>query len=334
MVPEVLELSHLEHVADVGSGGYGTVMLMRDKRNDRPIAIKCLRRDMLDRAKVRARVLSEKRLMVEVNHPFIVQIIGTFKDSERLFIGMEFATGGELYQYMQKHAPMPRHEVSFVTGSITLMLEHIHAREFIYRDLKPENLLIDNTGHLKLVDFGFCKELPKSERTFTNCGTLEYMAPEFMILSRGQGPEIDWWALGVLVYECFHGATPYMLDDPDISEATIIGMIRDPTFVDQMHIDEQTVPPDAAALIRGCMTYLPELRFDGPHLKACDFFANFDWEGLLQKKLRSLGDLVHTDPFDTSAFDPEIDPGFTGAELLALPAVPYVPETGAWDANF
>ena len=106
------------------------------------------------------------------------------------------------------------------------MIEHIHSRGFVYRDLKPENIMITQDGYLKLIDFGFCKALANdTDRTFTPCGTLEYMAPE--VLTRlGHGFEADWWSMGVLVFECFHMCTPFVIDDSEPDDTTIIKRIQ------------------------------------------------------------------------------------------------------------
>ena len=104
----------------------------------------------------------------------------------------------------QRGTALKLREISFIVASVTVMIEHIHSRGFVYRDLKPENIMITQDGYLKLIDFGFCKALANdTDRTFTPCGTLEYMAPE--VLTRlGHGFEADWWSIGVLMFECFH----------------------------------------------------------------------------------------------------------------------------------
>ena len=181
----------LEHVADLGQGGFGSVMLMRHRGDERPLALKCLLRSAITKPQMREHVVSEKQLMVELRHPFLVNLIGTFKDSERLFLAMEYIIGGELFSYAAPANRLfqtdsltqntPTHvtvrlrvgccrymgmydgmlpdddQIKFVVGSVVLMMEHIHFRKFVYRDLKPENLMIDAEGYMKLIDFGFCK---------------------------------------------------------------------------------------------------------------------------------------------------------------------------------
>ena len=203
-----MSLDDLEHVTDLGGGGYGTVMLMRHKRDKTPVAVKVLLRDVIVKRKQCAHVLSEKHLMNELRHPFIVDLLATFKDSLRLFMAMEFVVGGELWSILSAQGQLSEEFTRFVVGSLGLVIEHIHSRKFVYRDLKPENLMISADGHIKLIDFGFCKQLQEGERTFTACGTVEYMAPELIKL-KGHAFEVDWWSLGVLMYECLHSYTPF-----------------------------------------------------------------------------------------------------------------------------
>ena len=260
--------------------------------------------------------------------------MGTFKDSERLFLAMEYINGGELYSYMQNSGgALTPSECAFVVASVSAMIDHVHSRRFIYRDLKPENLMITGNGYLKLIDFGFCKELQKGERTFTCVGTLEYMAPEVLNLALGHGFEADWWSLGVLMYECFHGCSPYIKDDPDADDRTIIMRIRDTGFNVVM---DDVAPTDAQACILGLLSHEPELRYDGTRIRGSAHFETFDWLSLLSRKMPSpLNVSTAPDPFDHEAFDPEeFDDGRSGEELLGLDAAPYVPTPDAWDALF
>jgi CRP-like cAMP-binding protein len=333
VIPEVFDLSMLQHVTDLGSGAFGTVMLMRHNVDSRPLALKCLLRDAITKESTKQHVLAEKKIMVELHHPFLVNLVGTFKDSKRLFMAMEYIIGGELFSYMGNRGGMlAPHETPFVIASVALMIEHIHMRGFVYRDLKPENLMITGEGYVKLIDFGFCKELSKSERTFTCVGTLEYMAPEVLNLAKGHSFEADWWSLGVLVYECFHACSPFVKNNPDADDREIITSIRDPSF--PVDIDS-LVKPAAVMLITSLLQHDTDARFDGPRLKASAFFERFDWMALLARKLPSPLEVEPSEnPFDASAFDPEeFDDGRSGEEVLAIPATAYSGQ-GDWDDLF
>jgi serine/threonine protein kinase len=225
-------------------------------------------------------------------------------------------------------------QTRFVVASVAAMIEYIQSRRFVYRDLKPENLMITSNGYLKLIDFGFCKELPKSERTYTCVGTLEYMAPEVLDLSQGHGFAADWWSLGILMYECYHGCSPFIKLDEDAEDRQIISWIKDPNF--QAQIDD-TVSASAVDVIRGLLQYESELRFSTKKLRASEFFQGFDWKALIAGSIVSPLEVQQpNDPFDTTAFEDadEFDDGMTGEDLLTMNADPYAPAADAWDALF
>ena len=241
-----LGLAQLEHVADLGSGRYGAVMLMRMRMRMQgggeegeggdeggegtPGALKLMKRQTVVRGKQCAHVLSEKQLLCEVRHPFVTRLLGTFKDATMLGMLLEFVPGGELFTRLADHPGLPEEEATFVLGCVTLVLEHLHARHFVYRDIKPENLMLDARGYVKLIDFGFCKKLQPAERTFTPCGTPAYMAPEIFALE-GHSFEVDWWAAGVLLYECLNDCTPFSARGTIESDLEILCNVRDQAYV-------------------------------------------------------------------------------------------------------
>lgn len=212
--------------------------------------------------------------MIELQqgNPFFANFYGAFKDSARLFLAMEYIIGGELYNFMTERngQPFSEREVAFVVGSVTMMIEFIHSRGFVYRDLKPENIMIGQDGFLKLIDFGFCKALAStSDRTYTPCGTIEYMAPE--VLTRlGHGFEADWWSVGVLMFECYHMCTPFVVDDTEADDTTIIKRVQNPAYVSQFAAPTAAPPftfdksatPEAIALMLDLMQHDMNARFD------------------------------------------------------------------------
>ena len=180
-------------------------------------------------------VLCEKRIMVEFNHPFTVRLYQTFQDTNRLFMLLELVQGGELwsllYQAPAEAVPRPTNGLEgisesaarFYTACVTSAFGKIHSLGYVYRDLKPENLLVDKQGYLRVIDFGFTKKIPwvaggkRHEKSTTLCGTPEYLAPE-LVLSKGHDRAVDLWALGILIYELIVAETPFA--DPD-NEANV-----------------------------------------------------------------------------------------------------------------
>lgn len=158
-------------------------------------------------------ISSERQLLALVQHPNVVKLYGTFQDDEFIYMMMEYIPGGEVFSHLRTLGTFELDVARFYAGEILLVFEHLHRNHIVYRDLKPENLLFDREGHIKFIDFGFAKQI--TDRTYTLCGTPEYLAPEII---RGEGSSFasDWWAFGVLIYEFLVGSTPFV--DPNESE--------------------------------------------------------------------------------------------------------------------
>uniref|UniRef100_T1JPD0 Protein kinase domain-containing protein n=1 Tax=Strigamia maritima TaxID=126957 RepID=T1JPD0_STRMM len=176
-----------------GTGTFGRVCLVQDVNTDKYYALKVLAIADVLRLKQTDHVKNEKSILTSVRHPFIVNMYWSYHDESFLFMLFEFATGGELFSYLRKAGRFEVNTSNFYAAEIVSVLEYIHQKAIVYRDLKPENLLLDRDGHLKITDFGFAKKL--ADRTWTLCGTPEYLAPE-IIQSKGHNTAVDWWALG------------------------------------------------------------------------------------------------------------------------------------------
>lgn len=197
----------------VGTGTFGRVRLVNFKHENGniPYALKILKKDYIIKLKQVEHVKSEKRLLSAINHPFIVNLLAAFQDESRLYMLMEYVNGGELFSLLRKEGRLSSEHSKFYASEIILAFQYLHDLNIVYRDLKPENLLIDKTGHIKITDFGFAKLV--EDRTWTLCGTPEYLAPE-MIQTKGHGKSVDWWALGILIFEMLAGYPPFYDDTP------------------------------------------------------------------------------------------------------------------------
>lgn len=172
-----------------------------------------------------------------MNHPFIVELKGVYlKDPKYLYLILEYVPGGELFSLLRSNLTFPLDQARFYVAHIVTIFEYLHEKQIIYRDLKPENILIAKTGYLKLTDFGFAKRI--NGKTYTLCGTPEYLAPE-IILNKGHGMPVDWWTMGILLYEMLVGIDPFSDDDPMmIYQKVIKGKIR---FPKEMNIDAKSL---------------------------------------------------------------------------------------------
>jgi serine/threonine protein kinase len=241
-----------------------------------PLALKCLKKTEIIRLKQIEHVKSEKSILHRINHPYIVNLKGTFQSPTHVFMLLDYACGGELFTLLRREGRFANDVALFFAVEIILAFEYLHASDIAYRDLKPENLLIDKDGHVKITDFGFAKVV--NDKTFTLCGTPEYLAPE-IIQSKGHNKAVDWWALGVLVFEMLAGYPPFYDDNP----IGIYQKIMDGYYEFPPHIE-----PKARDLIRSFLCADKTLRMgcspSGPdEIKNHKWFRGVDWQMVLRR---------------------------------------------------
>lgn len=212
----------------LGTGSFGRVHLVRSVHNGRYYAIKVLKKQQVVKMKQVEHTNDERRMLKLVEHPFLIRMWGTFQDAKNLFMVMDYIEGGELFSLLRKSQRFPNPVAKFYAAEVVLALEYLHSHDIIYRDLKPENILLDRNGHIKITDFGFAKEV--STVTWTLCGTPDYIAPE-VITSKPYNKTVDWWSLGVLIFEMLAGYTPFYDTTPmKTYEKILSGKIHFPSF--------------------------------------------------------------------------------------------------------
>jgi len=190
----------------LGTGSFGRVHLVRSKHNLRFYAIKVLNKERIVRMKQVEHTNNEQSMLSCVQHPFIINLWGVFQDTGNLYMVMDFVPGGELFTLLRRSNRFPDPVAKFYAAEVALALNHLHNEDIVYRDLKPENILLNADGHIKIADFGFAKSCETN--TWTLCGTPDYLAPE-IILQQRYNKSVDWYALGVLIYEMLSGLPPY-----------------------------------------------------------------------------------------------------------------------------
>jgi hypothetical protein len=285
--PHIL-FNDIESRAVLGHGSFGSVNLVQQKSSGDYFALKCMRRVFIVENGWEEMIENERKAMLELagTSPFLLNLHNTYTDSKYVYLLLEVCSGGELYQHMQKQTEQRINErdAGFYIACVVKGLGAMHSRKIVYRDLKPENLLIDNVGYLKVADFGLAK---KTTRTFTVCGTPEYMAPE-AVLSRGHDHGADNWATGILLYELLHGFTPFCATSPmEIYEA-ILGHEE----VDDLKF-HQPISNESQSLIKALLhpkkaRRLGSLKGGIDDITSHPFFSDIvklDWDQFQERKL-------------------------------------------------
>ncbi|KLO17260.1 hypothetical protein SCHPADRAFT_846694 [Schizopora paradoxa] len=296
-------LDDFNFLAVLGKGNFGKVMLAEEKRSNSLYAIKVLKKEfIIDNDEVES-TRSEKRVFLAAareRHPFLLGLHSCFQTETRVYFVMEYVSGGDLMLHIQKKQFSLR-QAKFYGQEVLLALEYFHANGIIYRDLKLDNILLTLDGHIKVADYGLCKEeMWFGSTTSTFCGTPEFMAPEILLEQR-YGRAVDWWAFGVLMYEMLLGQSPFRGDDED--------EIFDAILEDEP-LYPITMPRDAVSVLQKLLTRDPTRRLgsgqaDAEEIKAHPFFKDVNWDDVLNKRIPPPYFPTINGSADTSNFDEE-----------------------------
>uniref|UniRef100_A0A8C1WH73 non-specific serine/threonine protein kinase n=1 Tax=Cyprinus carpio TaxID=7962 RepID=A0A8C1WH73_CYPCA len=301
--PECFELLRV-----LGKGGYGKVFQVRKVSgadSGKIFAMKVLKKAMIARnAKDTAHTKAERSILEEVKHPFIVDLIYAFQTGGKLYLILEYLSGGELFMQLEREGIFLEDTAGFYLAEISMALGHLHQKGIIYRDLKPENIMLNNNGHVKLTDFGLCKEsIHDGTVTHTFCGTIEYMAPEILMRS-GHNRAVDWWSLGALMYDMLTGAPPFTAENRKKTIDKILKCkLNLPPYLTQEARDLLK-----KLLRRNASTRMGAGPRDALDIQAHSFFRHMNWDDLLAFKveppfkpfLRSADDVSQFDSKFTS----------------------------------
>lgn len=269
-----LVVEDYQEITTIGYGAISRVKLMKHNSKKEVIVMKVLKKSDIISNNMVDKVKSEKKITKILNHKFIVNNIGFAQTASDIIFAMEFIPGGELFTHLRNVGKFQLNEVKFYSAQIILTLEYIHNNGIIYRDLKPENILIDYTGYLKLTDFSiskFCRN-----KTYTFCGTPEYIAPE-IIMNRGHTAASDFWTLGILIYEMIIGIYPFYNSDVMVLYDKIIkGVYKFPKNLDA----------NVKSLIKRLLVADVKIRYgkkkENGKLDIANhkFFKGFNWDAL------------------------------------------------------
>lgn len=258
-------------------------MLVCKKTSGQYFAMKILNKETIEKRNQQFHTKSERNIMAKMDMPFIVKLQHAFQTPEKLYFVMEFVPGGELFYHLRRAKRFSEERTVFYAAEIVLALEFLHRRDIIYRDLKPENVLLDKDGHIKLTDLGLSKEgvILNKEKTYTFCGTPEYLAPE-IIKGDGHGKEVDWWSLGILIYEMLNGRAPFVSKNrQEVLKSILQKRIEMKSFFSA----------EAKRLLRKLLCVDPQKRLgsssrDAEEIKAEPFFKSINWAELEQKRVK------------------------------------------------
>jgi cGMP-dependent protein kinase len=310
----------LETIGTLGKGSFGHVTLVKDNAKNKTYALKAVSKAQIVQTGQQGHIMSEKRVMEQLDHPFLVKLWATYKDKDRLYFLLEPSLGGELFSVLREKTLFDEDTAKFYAGSVVLAFEYMHSKNFVYRDLKPENLLLDEKGFLQVTDFGFAKDI-SGGRTWTLCGTPDYLAPE-IVAGKGHGKGVDWWTLGVFIYEMLASYPPFYDEDPMKTYAKIMhGSISFPS-----HFSKESV-----SLVKKLLHHKPTKRLGvvkggAKLIKKHPWFKGFSFEGLFGKTMKVPIVPQIRSATDLSNFD---DYGDEEDEIQ-----PYVDDGSGWDEDF
>ncbi|XP_070966197.1 microtubule-associated serine/threonine-protein kinase 3-like [Oncorhynchus clarkii lewisi] len=305
--------SDFETIKLISNGAYGAVYLVRHKNTRQRFAMKKINRQNLVLRNQIQQVFVERDILTFAENPFVVSMFCSFETRRHLCMVMEYVEGGDCANLLKNMGPLPVDMTRMYFAETVLALEYLHNYGIVHRDLKPDNLLITSMGHIKLTDFGLSRvglmnmttnlyegHMEKDTREFIDkqvCGTPEYIAPE-VILRQGYGKPVDWWAMGVILYEFLVGCVPFFGDTPEELFGQVVS--DDITWPD----GDEALPADAQDMITRLLRQSPLERLGtggAPEVKRHCFFLHLDWNGLLRQKAEFIPQLEAED--DTSYFD-------------------------------
>nr|CAH69748.1 cGMP-dependent protein kinase 13-3 [Paramecium tetraurelia] len=278
-----LKLDNLICIKKLGQGQFGNVYLVRTAQDEKLYALKCISKAQIVEQHLERHLAQEKQVLSTINFPFLMQFYKSMKDQNYIYFLVEFIKGMELFDAIREIGLLTTVDSQFYIGSLLICVEYLHKLQIIYRDIKPENIMVDEKGYLRMIDMGTAKFLnQKSIRTYTIIGTPHYMAPE-IITGKGYTFTVDLWSIGVCLFEFMCGGVPYAEDADDPYE-----------IYEEIQKKSITFPPfmkdkKAKKFIEQLLLKTPEARLGGGYasLKANSWFDKFDWDKLMDKELKA-----------------------------------------------
>ncbi|XP_042586340.1 protein kinase C zeta type-like [Cyprinus carpio] len=307
-ISQGLGLGDFDLIRVIGRGSYAKVLLVRLKKNEQIYAMKVVKKELVHDDEDIDWVQTEKHVFEQAStNPFLVGLHSCFQTESRLFLVIDYVNGGDLMFHMQKQRKLPEEHARFYAAEICIALNFLHEKGIIYRDLKLDNVLLDQDGHIKITDYGMCKEgIRPGDTTSTFCGTPNYIAPEIL---RGEdyGFSVDWWALGVLMFEMMAGRSPFdiITDNPDMNTEEYLFQV----ILEKPIRIPRSLSVKAASVLKGFLNKDPKERLGCQvqtgftDIKSHTFFRSIDWDQLEQKQVMPPFKPQITDDYGLDNFD-------------------------------
>lgn len=274
-----LTMNEFTIISTLGRGYFGKVLLCEHNTTHDVFAIKTVKKARIINEHKLHTIFAERNILSVSHHPFIVSMYFAFQTDKKFYIGLEYVPGGALFRFLQIGRTMKISEVRFYVAEVALALDYLHSKGILYRDLKLENVLLCQDGHVKLTDFGLSKimvEKGNFQQTSTFCGTNEYLSPE-MISDKPYGFEIDWWTLGIFTYEFLFSETPFY--DKNLKKLYNNILTKEPKF-------PKETPSSVKNFIRRLLNKDPSKRPGFEEIKNDPFFDNINWDDVYNKRLK------------------------------------------------
>ncbi|KNC99781.1 AGC/PKA protein kinase [Spizellomyces punctatus DAOM BR117] len=322
--PFKYELNDFVLQKGLGQGAFAKVYLVKRHMDGRLFALKSMRKDRVVHMRQVQHVQNERHLMEKIHNPFLVGLEATFQDSGHIYMIIEYMPGGDLFSQIRRYAYFEEPVARFYASEVAMALSYLHSENIIYRDLKPENVLLDADGHIKLGDFGFAKVVDGTTRTF--CGTPSYICPE-ILMHKEYTSAVDWWSFGVLLFEMLSGCSPFQESTaPKTYERILQGRIQWPSH------RSKYFSRSAEHLITSLLVFSPHKRLgcvDESEIRDHPFFATVDWRKVKSRKQRPLigiGSVRRSSSFGDGFCAGSDEDGVTQFEISAW-------RSGSWTAG-
>ena len=310
-----VSLKDFKIIKQIGKGTFGKVYLVYSKYFNQYFAMKVLNKKFISLEEQEEHTKTERLILEKINNPFIISLKFSFQTQKNLFLITDFINGGEICHLLQEKGKFSEELTKFYICELIIALKHLHKNKIIYRDLKPENILINEDGHIKLCDFGLSKILnpyPVSlsafsyseikntykfnTKAFTLCGTKDYIAPE-VVVGKGYDKNVDWWSLGILMYEMLTGILPFTEENKNNNKINI------EKFNNKI-FKHCALNNDNYDLICKLLQLNPNKRLSDDTIKKHVYFKDVNWDMVYNKKIKPPFVPIINNEFDISNFDP------------------------------